>query len=89
MKNIPVYKRLSSPMNKNLEIVVYIPSTQSGKAAQKEAYTFADSVEHKLGIKVIRLECQLAYDLHPEFSEADSEEFCLNVLYKLIARSLE
>lgn len=76
-------------MNKNLEIVVYIPSTQSGKAAQKEAYTFADSVEHKLGIKVIRLERQLAYDLYPGFTESESEEFCLNVLYKLIAQSLE
>ena len=64
-------------------VAVYIPSAKCGKEAQREAYLFADRAE-KLGVKVIRIERQLAYDLHPNFSEQQAEDFCINRLWQLL-----
>ena len=69
-------------------VVIYVPSAKCGKEAQREAYTFAELVEHRLGVRVVRLERQLAYDLHPEYTEEQSADFCLDALYRELSAAL-
>lgn len=73
---------------KSSTVAIYIPSARCGKEAQREAYTFAELVEHRLGVRVVRLERQLAYDLHPECTEEQSAEFCLDALYRELSAAL-
>ena len=71
-------------MPRSPTVAVYIPSARCGADAQREAYLFADRAEEKLGIKVIRVERQLAYDLHPDFSERQAEDFCIGSLGRIL-----
>ena len=45
---------------KPIPVIVYIPSARCGQTAVFETANFARSVEHKLGVKVVKIERQLA-----------------------------
>ena len=74
---------------KAVPVIIYVPSARCGKSAVFETARFAESVEHKLGVKVVRLERQLAYDLNPDISEEAAEEFCLDQLHTFLMAGLE
>ena len=65
-------------------VAVYGPSAKCGKEAQRVAYLVAEHAEERLGVKVFRVERQLAHDLHPDISEAAAEAFCIDRLRQLI-----
>lgn len=65
-------------------VAVYIPSARCGTEAQREAYLFASHAEEWLGVPVIRIERQLAHDLHPDISEAAAEAFCIDRLRRIL-----
>ena len=74
---------------KPIPVIVYIPSARCGQTAVFETANFARSVEHKLGVKVVKIERQLAYDLNPEISEEAAEEFCLDQLHTFLRTGFE
>ena len=74
---------------KAVPVIVYVPSARCGQSAVFETAHFAESVEHKLGVRVVRLERQLAYDLNPDISEEAAEEFCLDQLHTFLRTGLE
>lgn len=64
--------------NKNdVVAVVFVPSADCGKDAQREAFNFADMIKERLQLKTILVERQLAFDLFPEFTESEADEFVL------------
>ena len=76
------------PDGKPVPVIVYVPSAKCGKAAVMETARFIKDAEHKLGVRVVKIEGQLAYDLNPGISEEAAEEFCLDQLYSFLSVGL-
>ncbi|MBQ8679185.1 MAG: hypothetical protein IJ530_05410 [Treponema sp.] len=74
---------------KPIPVIVYVPSARCGKAAVFETAHFIECAEHRLGVRIIKLEKQLAYDLNPAITEEAADEFCLDQLHTYLMAGLD